>query len=117
MRGTVLIYVEGRNSGQSEGSLPCRVLDSHSYNFTQGILESRGQNPIHEKRQPTPGTKSLTISLGGERTSEGSAGKGRDWWWVGRTPDFSYLILHRKETNLLVWCLTFLTMLCIHTEK
>lgn len=100
MRGTVLIYAQGRNSGQSKGSFFFRVLGSHSYNFTQGILGGRDQSPIHEKRQPTPGTKSLTISVGSERTSEGSAGKGRDWWWVGRTPDFSCLILHRKGTNL-----------------
>lgn len=56
------MYAEGRNSGESEGSLPCRVLDSNSNSFTQGILDGRDRNATHEKGQPTPGTELSNIS-------------------------------------------------------
>ena len=34
------MYAEGRKSGESEGSLPCSVLDSNSNSLTQGIVNS-----------------------------------------------------------------------------
>ena len=88
------MYAEGRNSGESEGSLPCRVLDSNSNSFTQGIVNSHrefwkvGARIPPTRRDSQLQGQSLAISVGDIRTSEGSSGKGRDWWWAGRTQIF-----------------------------
>lgn len=73
--------------------------NSHSYNFTQGILKDRGQNAthkeVHSQFQGQREFSNITVCQEGIRGSRRQCWE-RDWWWMRRHWIFSCLTLHRK---------------------